>query len=494
MSEKDLHFDRQMIEGLSEAAPPDEEIRRTNPWSMPLDRIIGGLILTTLHLNFLYLQYLLPTIGTVLIFLGFRSLRNENSYFKTLWLFSIIKLFVQLASLVWLSTPLHISNYPELTIGFVMQVYQIAMFLLFHAALKETFKKAGKSMGETPLVWAALWTAAAFLVALSPLAGSWRVFIPMIACYIFIIRLLYRIEGQLADTGYLLINAPVRINGRTFGKAYCLTALILVLVCNSFYNHLSLEPREYQAPQITEARQRLLELTFPAEALQCLSDEDVMMLSEAVNVEAFSKQLMFDPKKIESREMELGAIYITHTYEPGQKNMEVTTIYAEMPENRVYVMQYFTWQGGKPVWQDGFLISDGTGTEAKEIISSGLFYSKKGARYKADFPRLTCEPIIRNTMFGSYRSTPITAAISYPFGAEEQRGYVLYRYTVMADSDVYSTYSLFTYIHRTNPLRIPYARTEDLILKGAYVIEDELQQHYTNYESLALKKVEENGD
>lgn len=490
MSEKELHFDRQLIEGLSEVAPPDEEIRKTNPWSIPLDRIIGGLILTTLHLNLLYLHYILPTIGTVMIFLGFRSLRNENSYFKILWVFSTIKLLVQLASLVWLSTPLHLSNYPELAAGLIMQVFQIAMLLLFHAALKVTFKKAGKLMENTPLIWAALWTAAIFLIALSPLAGSWLVAIPMIACYIFIIKLLYRIESQLEDTGYLLANAPVRISSGAFGKTYCLTALILVLACNGFYNHLSLEPQEYHPPQITESRQRLLDLDFPAEALEYLTDEDVILLREASNIEAFSKLLMFDPKKIEHREGSEGHIFITHTYEPGQKNLEVTTIYAEMPEKQMYVMQYFSWQGGKPVWQDGFLISGGTEDEDKEIVGSGLFYRKKGVKYMADFPRLTCEPVIRDTMFGSYRSTPITAALSYPFGATEQGGYVLYRHTVMADSDVYSTYSLFNYIHRTHPLGIPYARTEDLIVKGAYVFEDELQQHYTNYESLAVKRLE----
>jgi hypothetical protein len=32
------------------------------------------------------------------------------------------------------------------------------------------------------------------------------------------------------------------------------------------------------------------------------------------------------------------------------------------------------------------------------------------------------------------------------------------------------------------------ANTEDLILSGAYTFVDELQQHYTSYESLALRE------
>lgn len=488
MSGKDFNFDQQMIDQLSELTPPEEEIRKTNPWSKPIGFITWGFILTTLHLNFIYLQYILPTIGVILIFLGFRSLRNENKYFKTVWILSIVKLLLQLADLVWVSTPLNIVGYPELAIGTVMLAFQIAMFLIFQAALKETYKKADKLLESAPLLWASLWTVAAFLIALSPLSMSWLVFIPMIVCYILIAQSLFRIGGQLEDTGYVLTNAPIRISNRTFGWAYFLIALATVIIGSAFYNHLQLEAQEYNLPKTTEARKHLLDLRFPAEALQYLSDEDAAMLSGAVNVEASSKLLMFDARKIEHREDSEGYTQITHTYEPGKKNTEVTTVYIEMPENVVYVMQYFIWKGGQPVWQDGILISGETKADDKQIISSGLFYSKKGTKYTTDFPRLVCDKITRNTMFGIDQSVQIAGALSYPFGSEGQGGYVLYRYTVMVDSDIYATHALLSYVHHSSPLHIPYANTEDLILSGAYTFVDGLQQHYTSYGSLALRE------
>jgi hypothetical protein len=91
-------------------------------------------------------------------------------------------------------------------------------------------------------------------------------------------------------------------------------------------------------------------------------------------------------------------------------------------------------------------------------------------------------------MFGTYYPVLITGALSYPFGSEEQGGYVLYRYTVMTDSDIYDTHAIFSYVHLLSPLHIPYTRTEDLILSGGYTFEDMLQQHQTKYESLALKE------
>lgn len=491
MSEKDYNFDKQMIEQLSYVTPPEEEVRKTNPWSKPIGFITWGFILTTMHLNFLYLQYILPVIGVILIFLGFRSLRNENKYFKVAWLLSILKLSLHLGDLVWISTPLNIMDYPKFAIGSVMFPFQIALFLVFRAALKETSKKADRLMESEPLLWATLWTMASYLIALSPLSNSWLIFIPMLVCYIFIVRSLYSIGDELDDTGYVLTNAPVKISNQTFGWTYFLIAFTVVIICSIFSNHLKLQSQEYFHPETIEARQHLLDLEFPAEALRYLSNEDVTMLSEAVNVESFSKLLMIDAKRIEHQESYGNSTQITHTYEPGKKNIQAATVYIEMPKNIMYVMQYFKWNGGRPIWQDGILISGETAADDKQIISSGLFYSKRDAEYTADFPRIVCDKVTQHTMFGTYYPVLITGALSYPLGSEDQGGYVLYRYTVKTESDIYVTHSNLSYAHLSNPLHIPYTKTEDLILSGAYTFEDRLQQHYTNYESLALREIEQ---
>jgi len=488
MNEKDFVFDQQMINQLSELPPPEEEIRITNPWSKPIGFITWGLILTTLQLNFLYLQYILPTIGVMLIFLGFRSLRDESKYFKAAWVLSIAKLLLQLGYLVRATTPLHTADYPEVAVGAVMLAFQIATFLIFQAALNEIFKKVGKQTQSAPLLRASLWTAAAFLIALSPLSESWLVFIPMVICYILIVRSLYRIGGELDDEGYVLTNAPVRISNRSFGWAYFFVALATVITCCICSNHLKLEPQAYQPPETTEARQHLLDMEFPTQALQYLTDEDVSMISGAVDIKASSQLMMFDAKEVEHREISGASTFITFTYEPGKYNIEATTVYIEMPENMVYVLQYFTWEGGQPVWQDGIQISGESQAEDWKIISSGLFYSKNGTNYTADFPRLVCGSMTQTGMFGRSDFVQIAGALSYPFASEHQGGYVLYRYTFLYDSDIYATHANLSYMHFLSPLHIPYANTEDRILSGAYSFSDIMQQHYTTYESLELRQ------
>jgi hypothetical protein len=490
MKEKDLNFnkqlfDQQIVEQLGEIPPPEDEISNINPWEKPIGFITWGFILTTFHLNNLKLQYILPSIGVILIYLGFRSLRKENKYFKTAWILAIVKMVWHLANFVWISTPLNTIEYPEIAIGMIANGFQIVMYLVFHMALKVTYKKADKKAEAAPLLWASLWTAAVVLIALSPMSQNWLVFIPMVICYILIVRSLYRTGTQLGDAGYVLKNASVKISNQLLGWIYILIALVTVVSCSVFSNHLKLAPQEYHVPETNQARQQLLDMGFPADALQYLNDEVVALLRGAVDVEVYNKLLMIDPRKIEHKESYGSHTWITHTYEPGRKNIDSTTIYIEMPENLVYVMQYFKWKEGNPVWQDGIMISGESKADDKKIISSGLFYKRKGNEYVADFPRLVCDKVVRNTMFGVDYSMLITGALSYPFGSESQGGYVLYSYTIPIESNVYATLSMLSYVHLSSPIHIPYAKTEEQILNGAYIFEDMLQQHYTNYESAA---------
>ena len=69
-------FDCALATTLSELLPPEDTIRDVTPWRTAMGRIVTGLCLTCFTLNFLYLQYLLPAIGIVQLYLGLRSLRN----------------------------------------------------------------------------------------------------------------------------------------------------------------------------------------------------------------------------------------------------------------------------------------------------------------------------------------------------------------------------------------------------------------------------------
>ena len=82
-------FDCALATSLSELPPPEEAIRTVTPFRSAMGKVVVGLCLTCFTLELWYLQYLLPALGTILTVLGFRSLRNNNRWFKFCWIISI---------------------------------------------------------------------------------------------------------------------------------------------------------------------------------------------------------------------------------------------------------------------------------------------------------------------------------------------------------------------------------------------------------------------
>ena len=59
-------LDEMIEQGLGEIVPGEGVVEEVNPWREPIGRIAAGMALTGITLNFLYLQYLLPTLGAAL--------------------------------------------------------------------------------------------------------------------------------------------------------------------------------------------------------------------------------------------------------------------------------------------------------------------------------------------------------------------------------------------------------------------------------------------
>ena len=96
-------FDRHIMEELSQIPPA--ELPRFTPWRPAMDRIVVGTALLTFRFQFFYLQYLLPLLGAVLVYLGYRSLRLENRWFRLGWLLSALLLASHMALDVLAATP-----------------------------------------------------------------------------------------------------------------------------------------------------------------------------------------------------------------------------------------------------------------------------------------------------------------------------------------------------------------------------------------------------
>lgn len=480
----DLRFDALLTEDLSALPPGDNDL--ANPWEGPIQRIALGLALTTLHLNLLWLEYILPTVGTLLLFLGFRSLRRENRWFTAAWFLSGLKMAGQALSLLEAATPWQA---PAIETGapwvIVLTVcLQSGFFLLFRQALKKVFQKAGVAQEKDPLLGMAVWTVVVAFLAVSPLSQSWLAFLPTVAFYIYLCRSLYDLPDSLGDAGYALVDAPVRVSDRTVRLWYLLGCLLLTLACNLASAHLPLDSRPYISPAVSETRQRLESLGFPAGLLADLPDSEVEQMAGAVFVDTSQELLMFDPHS-EPRYNTYDLIY-EYRDEPGNSNLNVTSAVVQLPDNRFHACVFFEWENHaygddhSPFWTDGFSLSiDDAQTSG---YAGALLYEKDGLTWAAPIPELEQSTRTGQGFFGSYTLEHFSGKVNYPAGADRRRGWLTVSFSLPEDQWL-SCLSL-NYQRVTGPLRFPYQDPVDQIFAG-FLGNDNKKQYYTTFETLS---------
>jgi len=429
-------FDDKIIEQLVAFEPHDDDVEQVNPWTEPINTITWGLIFSTLHLNFLYLQYILPTIGILFVYLGFRSLRHVNQWFRVAWILSIVQMVLQLVYLANISLPVSDSEQNLVIAMAISSSFYLALFLVFRKAIKEVFLAAKDTPNRDPLLWASLWVVLVSICAIPPLSTNLMIVVPLLVFYFFILRSLFRVGKDLANVGYCLINSPVKTSKHWIGIGYLLFCLLLVVGCSIYANHIPLDATRYPMAKNTEAVSTLSSLGAPASCLEILSAENLALLEETTQVEVDRSVLNF----------------------PTSAN--AITVFFRQPNKDLYIIVFFQRTRGSAVWNDGFYISS---PESFTLLEGSLIYEKDGIRYHAPIPRLYSGWISVTDFFGVSDVKGITGGVSYPFNTEKQQGYVLYYQS--AEVSEYA-WSGFNYSHFFTPIRLPYRTPEQMLLDG----------------------------
>ncbi len=455
-------------------------IDKTNPWKKPMTDIALGFALTSITLNFLWLQYILPTFGTVLIFVGTRSLRKENKYFTWAYFLSAAYMAIYTVYLLFSSTPLAVEIQNEVVFSLLPTGFRLALFLSLSSAIKNVFIKASASNIQNSFNLADVCILLSALLAVSPLSDSWLAFIILIFFYIRIVRSMYRLGDDAGSIGYSFASTREKLSNTVVVRGYLMICFILVIFCGTAASHLVPNFTEIKPVTSSDTRNKLLEFGVPEEILSDISDENISMLQNVINVDVDTDLLMFDGVR-EAVEVE------TNMYEENMKpknhTMEATTVYAELPENVVYVLVYFKWQKPKAFWNDGFTI---WGEEGIELLEGKLFCKKNNTNYESPIPRLKNDFVTTSSMlFGASQSRQITGGVCYPFGSENQRGYVFYRLSLPEENGIVA--NCINYLHSTSLVTLPYNYAEQKILSG----QREYMQYYTTYD---LKKYQDMQD
>lgn len=419
-----------------------------NVWRIPFLQIVWSFILTTITINFYGLQYILPAVGVMLLLIGVHSLKQINQNFYSLWYLAIERAVLFIINLLILSSPLSLHKPVIGCLSILSLILQIAMYLVLRTSIRSVYGDHANKVKRDPLLWASrLMVVTGFVSWMSYDLGV------LFALLFFIIFLtimssLYKISEELYT---IAPNAPVETNKKFDKIVYVIFTLICFLsvgVAGVVSNHTVVEFVEQTELKEHAMREELIQLGFPKEILDDMSDANVELLTGAIHVEVREDVMSFDEKT----------------------SLISSTVFTELPDNLMYVVVYFQWNQNKAIWNDGFRI---WGEDGFTLIDGNLLCEQKGKDVIAPINRLSCGTVTTSSMFfGEQQSRQITGTICFPFHSKHQRGYVFYK--MQLPEDYWLGSNCMNYVHFSQPIQLPFAYADQRILSGTC----EVKQHY----------------
>lgn len=470
----DLRFDELLREDAAALPPPaDGEI---TPWRTAMDRILWGMGLTTITLNFLWLDVLLPAIGAVLLVLGFRTLRRENAPLRWGYRLSLLALAIRFAGDVLAALPVDVGN----TLAYVHIPVTLALYVCLWRGMVGVSRAAGAEKPAAPAAGAmAVFYAALTALALIGLEG-WLLVLPLLALYLFLLRSMVRLSRSLTDTGYAITAAPVRLSDSAvlWGALGALLAAVLLVMFLGQRYPMDWHTRS-DAPQNETIRQQLLAKGFPSYVLDDLTAEEVSRMAGAVRVYRQVERLysdtdyrtittthyMSDPDRplVFDRtitdvdgEGERHYTYVYRVYDTLEQTM--THVAVELPEEdgvrRYIYIHHLTYAAPPSPYTEMLELWPAWQTQGDWFpgghVSGRVLCERNGTVQAAAFHTLKSGSQQVSDLFGTRQTQRITAGWSFPRGVESPRAYVFY--DALRGQDGWVIESWANYVCQTAPV------------------------------------------
>ena len=467
----DLRFDQMLRENASALPPAMAEV---NPWREAMWLVLWGMGLTTITFNFLYLDMILPALGGILLVLGFRTLRQENRALQWCWRLSIAIASVRSASFALAALPVDVKNVP----AYAVMAMTFALYCCLWRGMVGVSRAAGAEKPAAPAAGAlVIFYAVICVLAFMELSG-WLAVLPLLIAYIVILRNLVKLARSLADTGYAIHAAPVRLPSAAVLWGYLgltLAAVLLAMFLGQRY------PMNWQvrddAPQDETIRAELLDLGFPEQVLDDLTAEEAAHMSGAVKVYTETEPLYEDetyrevttsvwnedpPPRWEyssaEKQPDGSYRYTYRVYDLYEGFVtHVVVLVEEAGRQRAVVLHYAAidrpfgdclaegmeiwpvWQGNEESWSPG------------GWYSGRLLCEKDGQSYAADFYSVESGSYETTNIFGTTQNTGMIAEWSRMNHSGNVRAYLLYD-AEMLTPELPSLYSWCNYARQTKPV------------------------------------------
>lgn len=477
----DADFEAMLARSVPDT-PPEEIVAEVTPWRRAMNRILFGMALCAVTLNFWCLNYILPAIGTVLLLLGFRTLRWENRWLGGCFAVTVIRAVYFFATLVLNTTILQSAVFtPAVTTALTAAnaALLLALYFCFWRGLLAVQKKAGlpaRAGGALALI---VWhTLVCILAAVQ--YGGWVVPIAMLIGYGFILRSLCRLSGALDEAGYAIVPKPVRVTDRCL---VLVIAAVLGIGCTLGYlfgssYRMDWQPVDASTQAQTEStRQQLLDLGFPEAVLNDLTPEDIAACDGALRVVAEVEDYpVNDGRNVlwEAYNEKNERYYVQDTVY-DVKELRLTGVAVQLPGEREtwMVFHHFLWTtdpgfcGTEAIQIRPAYRSIPEGWSAAGDVTGRVLYDRGGQTFAAPYASLGARTFTANTiLWGEQTNTDLFAAFSLPRHGEHARGYVAYSTTEALDGNILSSGEY--YVHQQTWLQYPVVTAMEKRLTAAW--------------------------
>lgn len=403
----DREFDQILYQGANELPPEQESGGPPTPWRKALTLVCWGIILTSISLNFLLLQYILPAVGSVLLCLGIRSLRRGNRWLGLAFGLSVLLLVIRSAHIILLATPLTewLNGGGSLIWG--LAVSPVVWFLYF--ALWRGLKQVLRKAGQPPQARAAgsLVICYALFIFLALLDTSGLPALILTVVWVIIIWEVFKLSRCLDQAGYAIEPAPVRFSNRLAILAVLLGLLAAVVLCLFLFSRYPVDaaPTQMEHGQ-AELRTELAELGFPEEVLADLTDDEVAGLKGAWNIDVSANQPSQDGEDLD--------------------RLSTYFVQVQLPDDCVRYFLWFSWEQAPSHWfRDGIQVTPSVHDSVinlKSPVQGRLLWEEDGQLFQS--PLEGAYAIPSQTWAESH--VPVNVNFSLPSQGSHIRGYVSY--------------------------------------------------------------------
>lgn len=309
-------FDRFLMDEVSQLPPSKDMVSTATPWQSAMEKIMWGMALNTFKLEFFYLQYILPLLGSVLMYLGFRSLRKENIWFKLCWGITSFSLVWQILWDVLSATPItqaieQIVNDPPLfwPLTIAANLFSLARFFFLRAGIRQAFTASG---GSSPKDWIgraiaahltcfaiALWSTLVPLTEPGAFFGpqimdewKWLYYgrsIAFIALEIYVLVCISRQTKALAGLGYDITPVPVKFTSRAVLVGVFAAVLLAIPPVSYLGSHVSMPEAQILEQNLTQQQEvtknRLVAMGLPQDLADILDESELDACAGAISVQ-----------------------------------------------------------------------------------------------------------------------------------------------------------------------------------------------------------------